>query len=53
MRKETFCNINSSSRDGTFIFGYSFGGIMACHAAWTRPGANAIKLFSTVINNFL
>ena len=27
----------TDSREGTFIFGYSFGGLISCHAVWTRP----------------
>ena len=27
----------TKSRDGTFILGYSYGGLISCHAAWTRP----------------
>ena len=33
----------TKSREGTFIFGYSFGGLFSCYASWTRP---AVSLFS-------
>ena len=27
----------TKAREGTFIIGYSLGGLLACYAAWTRP----------------
>ncbi len=27
----------TNSREGTFIFGYSYGGLFSCYASWTRP----------------
>jgi hypothetical protein len=27
----------TDDRDRTMLFGYSLGGLMACHALWTRP----------------
>jgi len=34
----------SKSRKGTFLFGYSLGGLFSCYAAWTRPEVSMILL---------
>ena len=44
----------TKSREGTFIIGYSLGGLLACFAAWTRPtvrtGLAVPKLFLSLIS---
>jgi predicted alpha/beta superfamily hydrolase len=32
------------SRKGTFLFGYSLGGLFSCYAAWTRPEVSMILI---------
>jgi predicted alpha/beta superfamily hydrolase len=32
----------TKSREGTFIIGYSHGGLLSCYASWTRPAVSLI-----------
>ena len=35
----------TKSREGTFIIGYSHGGLLSCYASWTRPAVRLKFLF--------
>ena len=36
----------TSSRDGTFVLGYSLGGLFSCYAAWTCPNVRNTIIYS-------
>lgn len=42
----------TEDRDGTFVIGYSHGGLFACYAAWTRPEVH-VPVFQVFLNSNL